>query len=80
MGEVRQPFYHVHGSPLDLLQQLHHILPVLGAPGLDTALQMGSHNGRVEGDNHLSLSTGHPSFTAAQGTVGLLGCRSTLQY
>ena len=38
-GEVFQPFDHLHGHPLHLVQQLR-ILPALGAPGLDTALQM----------------------------------------
>jgi len=57
---------------LDLLQQLH-TPPVLGAPGVDTVLQMGSHKGRVEGDNHnpLPCCAGHPSQDAAQDTVGL---------
>lgn len=37
-------------SPLDSLQQLC-ILPVLGAPGLDTVFQIGPHKGRTEWDN-----------------------------
>ena len=40
VGEVLQPSDHLSGPPLDLLQELH-ILPVLGAPGLDTVLQIG---------------------------------------
>ena len=36
---VLQPSDHLHGPPLDLLQQLH-IPSVLGAPGLDALLQM----------------------------------------
>ena len=39
IGKVLQPFSYLCGLPLDLLQQLH-IFPVLGAPGLDTVLQM----------------------------------------
>eukprot|EP00198_Chlamydomonas_reinhardtii_P004847 XP_001694183.1 predicted protein [Chlamydomonas reinhardtii] len=42
IGEVLQPSDHLRGPPLDPLQELH-ILPVLGAPGLDTVLQMGPH-------------------------------------
>jgi len=58
-GEVLQLSDYLHGHPLDSLQQLHlHIIPVLGAPGLDIVLQMGPHKGRVEGDNCLSLPTG----------------------
>ena len=41
-GEVLQPSDHLCGPPLDPLQELH-ILPVLGAPGLDAVLQMGPH-------------------------------------
>lgn len=49
-----------------------HILPLLGVPGLDTVLRMGSY----EGDNPLPLPNGLPSFDAAYKTVGLLdnGC------
>ena len=54
MGEVLQPCDNPHGSPLDLLQQLHMLL-VLGTPGLNTVLQMGPWQGRTEGDS-LSLS------------------------
>ena len=39
---------------------------------------MGSHEGKVEGQNHLPLSTGHNSLDATQYMVGLLGCRCTL--
>ena len=48
--EELQPAEHPHGSFLDPLQQLH-ILLVLGAPDLDTLLQMGPHEGRAEWDN-----------------------------
>jgi len=44
---VFQPFDHPCDCPLDLPQQLHVFL-VLGAPGLDTILQMGLHTGRAE--------------------------------
>ena len=39
--EVLQPSDHLHGPHLDLLQQLYVPL-LLGAPDLDTALQVGS--------------------------------------
>ena len=58
-GEVLQPSGHLSGPPLDLLQELH-ILPVLGAPGLDAVLHMGPHKSRVERDNPLPLPPGHP--------------------
>ena len=57
--EVLQPSDHVHGPPLDPLQQLH-IFPVLGAPDLDTVLQMGPYEDRAERDNHLPVPAGHP--------------------
>ena len=41
-----------HSPPLEPLQKLH-IFPELLAPGLDTVLQLGPHEGRVEGDNPL---------------------------
>ena len=40
LGAVLQPSDHLHGPPLDLLQQLH-VLLVLGAPGLDAVLRVG---------------------------------------
>ena len=63
IGEVLHPSDHC-GPPLDLLQHLPVFL-VLGTLDLDAAFQMRSYDGRVEGDNHLPLSAGHPSFDAA---------------
>ena len=77
IGEVLQPCDHLSGPPRDLFQELC-VLLVLGAPGLDTVLQMGPHNSWVEGDNHLPLPAGHSSFNAAQNTVGLPGCKRAL--
>ena len=54
MGEMFQSSDNLCGPPLGQFQQLC-ILPVLEVPGLDTILQMGSHKGRVEGDNHPPL-------------------------
>ncbi|KAK4818926.1 hypothetical protein QYF61_022103 [Mycteria americana] len=75
--EVLQPSDHFRGPPLGPLQQVHVIL-VLKAPELDTVLQTGSHQSRVEWQNHLPRPAGHTSFDAAQDTVGLLGCEHTL--
>ncbi|KAK4814330.1 hypothetical protein QYF61_014844 [Mycteria americana] len=77
VGEVLQPSHHFRGPPLDSLQQLH-VLLVLRAPELDAALQVGSHQSGVEGQNPLPRPAGHASFDASQGTVGLLGCERTL--
>lgn len=75
--EVLQPFDHRHGPPLDLFQQLHIFL-ALGTPALDTVLQMGPPEGKIEGDNPLPLPDGHPSSDAAQSTVSRTGCKYTL--
>jgi len=56
--EVLQPSDHLHCPPLDPLQK-PHIFPMLGAPGMDTVLQLGPHKGRVERDNHFPLPPGH---------------------
>ena len=72
-----QPSDYLSGSPLDSFQELCIFL-VLGVPGLDAVLQMGPPKGREEGDNHLPLPAGHSSFDAAQDTVHLPGCKSTL--
>ncbi|KAK4818015.1 hypothetical protein QYF61_004128 [Mycteria americana] len=77
IGEVFHPSHHFRGPPLDLLQQLH-VLVVLRTPELDAVLQVGSHQSRAEGQNHLPRPAGHAAFDAAQGTVGFLGCQCTL--
>jgi len=51
---------------------------MLGAPELDAGLQVGSHESRVKGQNHLPQPAAHASLDAAQDTVGLLGCKHTL--
>ena len=45
-----------------------------GPPDLDTVLQMGPHEGRVEGDKG---PAGHPSSDGTQDTTGVLGCKCT---
>ncbi|GAB0196099.1 cAMP-dependent protein kinase inhibitor alpha [Grus japonensis] len=55
-----------------------HVSPVLGPPELDAVLQVGSHQSRVEGQDHLPRPAGHTSFDAAQDTVAFLGCKRTL--
>jgi len=46
---------------------------VLRIPELDAGLQVGSHQSRVEEQNHLPQPAGHAAFDAAQDTVSLLG-------
>jgi len=77
IAEVFQPSNHFCGPPLDLLQQLH-VFPVLRAPEMDSGLQVGSHQSRVEGQNHLPQPAGHTSLDAALDAVGPLGCQHTL--
>ena len=48
------------------------------APELDTALQVRSHQSRVEGQNYLPRPVVHASLDAVQDTVGFLGCERTL--
>jgi len=60
-----------------VFQQLNIIL-VLGALELDTVLQVGSHENRVEGQNHLSQPVGRSSLDSTQDTLGILGCKHTL--
>jgi len=68
---------HLHGSALDLLQQLC-ISPEPEAPGLDSVLQMGPQNGRAKWDNHLLPSAGHPSSDAAPDTFGFSGLKRAM--
>ncbi|KAK4827094.1 hypothetical protein QYF61_014196 [Mycteria americana] len=77
IGEVFHSSDHFCGPPPDPLQQLH-VFPVLRAPELDAVLQVGSHQSRAEGQNHLPRPAGHAAFDAAQDTVGFLGCECTL--
>ncbi|KAJ7414376.1 hypothetical protein BTVI_41314 [Pitangus sulphuratus] len=51
---------------------------VLGTPELDAALQVGSHQSGVKGQNHLPHPAAHSAFDAAQDTIGFLGCEHTL--
>ncbi|PKU46357.1 rna-directed dna polymerase from mobile element jockey- hypothetical protein [Limosa lapponica baueri] len=76
-GEVLQASDHLRGPPLDPFQQVH-ILPVLRTPELDAVLQVGSHESRAEGQNHLPGPAGHTSFNATQGVLGFLGCNCML--
>jgi len=67
-GKVFHPSDHFCGPPLDPLQQVH-VLLVLGAPELDTGFEVGSHQSRAEGRNHLPRPAGHSAFDAAQDTM-----------
>jgi len=51
---------------------------VLRAPELDAGLQVGSPQSGAEGQNPLPRPAGHAVLGAAQGTVGVTGCESTL--
>jgi len=51
---------------------------MLGAPALDTGLQVGSHKSGVKGQNPLPQPGGHAAFDAAQDMFGLLGCKLVL--
>lgn len=72
IGGVLQAFDHLHGPPLDTLRQLHIVL-TLRTPGLDTVLQMGPSHPcpQQRGGQPPSSPHCHPSFNAAQNTVGL---------
>jgi len=71
------PSDHPCGPPLKPLQKLH-ILPELGAPVLDEVLQLGPHEGRIEGSSHLPHPVDHPSSEGTQDTIGLPGCKHSL--
>jgi len=74
---VLEPSGHLCGLPLALLQQLYIFL-VLGAPELDAVLQVGTHESRVGGQNHLPRPAGHASLDATQNMIDLLGCKCIL--
>jgi len=78
LGEVLQPSGHFCGPPLCPLQQCRVFLVLRAHPELDAGLQVGSHQSRVEGQNHLPPPAGHPSLDAAQDTVGHLGSKHML--
>ncbi|KAK4829697.1 hypothetical protein QYF61_006072 [Mycteria americana] len=71
--QLSQPFFIPSSGPT-----LVHIFPELRTPELHAVLQVGSHQNRVEGQNHLPQPAGHASLDAAQDTVGLLGCECSL--
>jgi len=77
IGEMFQSPHHPRSPPLDSLQQLLIFLE-LGSPALDTALQMGPHQGSVEGEENLPQPAGHTPPNAPQETIGLLGSQGTL--
>jgi len=75
--DVLQSLEYFHGPPLYPLQKLH-IFPVLGSPDLEAVLQLGTHKGRVEGDNHFPCPASHSSSDGTQDIIGFPGCRRTL--
>jgi len=50
----------------------------VGSPELDTALQMGPHQGRVEGEENLPWPAAHTPLDAPQDPVSFLGSQGTL--
>ncbi|TRZ24811.1 hypothetical protein HGM15179_002309, partial [Zosterops borbonicus] len=71
-GENLGFYDHFCIHPLDLVQQVLVFL-MLGIPGLDTILQMGSQESRVEGEYQLPHPAGHVSVEADQETFDFLG-------
>ena len=67
--EVLQPSDYLCGPPLDLLQL--HVFFVLGVPEWDAILQVGSHESRVEGQNHVPQPVGQASLEATEDMVGV---------
>lgn len=57
------------GDPsLDSLQQIH-VLPVMGSPKVDVALQVWSYESRVEGQNHFACPAGCAALVEAQDMI-----------
>ena len=76
IAEVLQISNHLHGPPLNLLQQLN-IPPVLG----DQVWMQYSRWGLIMAEQGRTASPFphcHPSADAAQGTVGLMDCKHAL--
>ena len=72
VGEMLQSPPHPHSPALGSLQYLLIFLQ-LGSPALDTGLQMGPHQGRVDGEENLPRPAGHTPLDAPQDPIGLLG-------
>lgn len=53
IGEMLQPPDRLCSPPLDSVLPLHILLIMLGAPELNTVLQVGSHENGVAEENHL---------------------------
>ncbi|PKU40553.1 rna-directed dna polymerase from mobile element jockey-like [Limosa lapponica baueri] len=66
-----------HKKHIDLLKQVQTHKNVRG-PKVDTALEVGPHQCRVQGDDHLSGPTHHAVPDTGQDAVGLLGHLGTL--
>jgi len=79
VGEMLQPSNHLHPSYGPAPTALNPSwIDLLGVADLGTVLQMEPHKGRAETYNHLPRPAYLPFYDAAQDTVGLPGCRSTL--
>ena len=78
IGEVLQPPDHFCGPALDLLHQLHILLIMLGIGELNTVLQLGPHNNKAGGHNHLPQLVGRVSSDVALYKISFQCCKSTL--
>lgn len=61
---------------MDLLEHIS-VLPVLGTPQLDAALQVESHQTGEEGQNHPPLTFWSHCFWCYQDMIGFLDCKCT---
>ena len=77
IGELLQTLDHLCGPPPDSIQKIHLFL-VLGAPDLNTVLQLGPHKSRVEGDSHLPHPADHSSSDGTWDIISIPGCKLTL--
>ncbi|NWX21281.1 ARMC4 protein, partial [Aegotheles bennettii] len=83
------PWRQVHGEICYVVVKPHDTDPLYitcstagvflnGPSSSDTALQVGSHESRVEGENRFPWPADHASFAMAQDTVGFLSYKHTL--
>lgn len=70
IGKAFQSSDHLHGPPLEPLQQPISFL-ALGTADLGIVLQMGPYKGRVEGDNYFPSPVGQVCFYSVQDAVEL---------
>ncbi|XP_037986597.1 uncharacterized protein LOC119698592 isoform X2 [Motacilla alba alba] len=76
IAELLCPSSHLGGPPLDSFQQVH-VLPVLGTPEVDAALQVGSHQGRETESPPTPSPPALTAFDATHDMFGFLGLKGT---